>query len=462
METETTTRGVVKGSGGRYVLDESIGRGGAGEVFRAHDTQLQRWVAIKRLHNAVGSDAGEKLKEARHLAALQHPNIVTVYDFLEDQGDVLVVMELLRGRTLDHIAGNAPLLGGDFVELMRQTLEGLTAAHALGMLHRDIKPGNLMVLDLPSGAFQVKILDFGLSKIAAEPSTQTVDEEGFVTGSVYYMAPEQMEGLEMDARSDLYSLGCVAYFALCSRNPFVGASVADVINAHLDHSFASLHVLRPDLPKPLCTWVERMLARNPADRPDSAAMALEELQAAFYQNKGPSVPPPVATPAPAPAARAKSQMPFYIAAGAVALMMAIGAFLLLGKKTEAPAPPVATATPTPSPAAAMTPKAPGGNGPLNPADTAAVLALVGKQVEVEGRIARDGVSKTGAIRFLNFEGTKRGDLTLVFFVKANPEGYTRDGLAAYIGKNVRVKGQISLFEGSPQIVINSFSQIEEL
>jgi DNA/RNA endonuclease YhcR with UshA esterase domain len=91
-----------------------------------------------------------------------------------------------------------------------------------------------------------------------------------------------------------------------------------------------------------------------------------------------------------------------------------------------------------------------------------VLAQVGKKVEVEGRIARDGVSKTGAIRFLNFEGTQRGDLTLVFFVKTNPEGYTQENLAAYIGKTVRVHGQVSLFEGAPQIVVNSFSQIEEL
>ena len=451
---QTTTGSVVGGAGGRYVIDESIGRGGAGEVFRAHDTQLQRWVAIKRLHNAIDGNAEEKLREARHLAALQHPNIVTVYDFLEDQDDVLVVMELLRGRTLDHIAGNAPLLGGDFVELMRQTLEGLTAAHALGMIHRDLKPGNLMVLDLPSGAFQVKILDFGLSKIAAEPSTQTVDEEGFVTGSVYYMAPEQMEGLEMDARSDLYSLGCVAYFALCSRNPFVGTTVADVINAHLDHVLVPLHALRPDLPEALCAWVERMLARDPADRPASAGAALEELQAAFYQHKAPVI----AAPPPTPPVATKSRLPLSLAAGAAALVVLAGAaFLLIGKKEAPP-----KATPVASAPAPATPPAPSAPAHLSPSHSAAVLAQVGKKVEVEGRIARDGVSKTGAIRFLNFEGTQRGDLTLVFFVKTNPEGYTQENLAAYIGKTVRVHGQVSLFEGAPQIVVNSFSQIEEL
>lgn len=457
QETHAATGQVVASSVGRYVLEESIGRGGAGEVFRAHDSQLQRWVAIKRLHNAGTGDTQQKLKEARHLAALQHPNIVTVYDFLEDQGDVLVVMELLRGRTLDHIAGNAPLLGGDFVEMMRQTLEGLVAAHDHEMLHRDIKPGNIMVLDLPSGAFQVKILDFGLAKIAAGPSTQTVDEEGFVTGSVYYMSPEQMEGMEMDVRSDLYSLGCVAYFALCSRNPFVGATVAEVINAHLDHQLVSLRTLRPDLPGPLCEWVDRLIARDPADRPFSAAQALEELNAAFYQNKTP-VPVP-ALEAPVFVTSAKPKWPLFAAAGAgVLALLIVGAFLL-GKK-ETPAKPVAAA-----PVSAATP-APQAEPPtplrLSPADSAAVLGQVGKKIEVEGRIARDGVSKSGAIRFLNFEGAQRGDLTLVFFVKANPEGYTKENLAEYIGKTVRVRGQVSLFEGTPQIVIGSLSQIETL
>lgn len=453
------------GPAGRYFLEESIGRGGAGEVFRAHDTQLQRWVAIKRLPNAGEGDATGKLKEARHLAALQHPNIVTVYDCLEDQGDILVVMELLRGRTLDHIAGNAPLLGGDFVELMRQALEGLVAAHALGMLHRDIKPGNIMILDLPSGAFQVKILDFGLAKIAAEPSTQTVDEEGFVTGSVYYMSPEQMEGREMDPRSDLYSLGCVAYYALCSRNPFVGETVAAVIEAHLDHAYISLRELRPDLPEALCAWVEKMISRYPDDRPSSAAVALEELNAAFYQNKAPAFEPP---PEPEVVSEVQASKPIWpIVAGAAGLVaiLAIGGVFLFGKKERPEAKPVvAAATPAPS---AIPPSTPAPSVPsaadsarLTPEDKSAILASVGKKVEVEGVIGRDGVSKTGAIRFLNFANTQRGDLTLVFFVKDNPQGYTKEALATYIGKTVRVQGQVSLFEGTPQIVITSFSQIE--
>jgi hypothetical protein len=312
-----------------------------------------------------------------------------------------------------------------------------------------------MVLDLPSGAFQVKILDFGLAKIVAGPTTQTVDEEGFLLGSVYYLSPEQMEGASLDARSDLYSLGCTAYFALCSRNPFVGDTVAAVIHSHLDHAHVPLATLRPDLPAALAAWVERMMARDPADRPASAARALEELNAAFYQNKTPAVPTtPTLTLAAPPA---PSRLPVYAVAAGLAVAVAAAAFFLAGKKEAPPAAPVA-ASPATAPSAA-TPAEP---GRLSPSDTEAVLARVGKKVEIEGRIARDGVSKTGAIRFLNFEGTQRGDLTLVFFVKANPQGYTQEKLAAYIGKTVRVRGQVSLFEGDPQIVIGSLSQIEEL
>jgi serine/threonine protein kinase len=138
----------------RYRMGEIIGRGGLGDVYRAEDTQLCRLVAVKRLHNLEGGaeeGAARILQEARHLAALQHPNIVTVYDVIANRGDVVVVMELLQGKTLQEIAEKAPLTAEDFVDVMEQTLQGLIAAHSRGMLHRDIKPSNLMLSQLPSG-----------------------------------------------------------------------------------------------------------------------------------------------------------------------------------------------------------------------------------------------------------------------------------------------------------------------
>lgn len=289
-------REVVETSGGRYQMDDTIGRGGLGEVFRAHDTQLNRWVAIKRLHHGEGESKARDTKviqEARHLAALNHPNIVTVYDFIEDKGDLVVVMELLRGRTMQEIAEKAPLLLKDFSDFVRQTLEGLIAAHSIGMLHRDIKPSNLMLVDLPSGAFQIKILDFGLAKIVPEPSLQTMDQGGGLLGSVFTMAPEQLEGRHLDGRTDLYSLGCVAYFALTTHYPFTGATIPEVICAHLQQRRTPLAEMRPDLPVAVCEWVERLMSLSPDSRPATAGKALEEFNKALSGE----------SPLPAPAVR---------------------------------------------------------------------------------------------------------------------------------------------------------------
>ncbi len=297
---EGTEGEIVSGPNGRYVLEESIGRGGVGEVFCAHDTQLHRRVAVKRLYSVDGeTPAGKVMQEARHLAALQHPNIVTVYDYIEDHGDLLVVMELLQGRTLQEIAEKAPLTEEDFIKFMEDVLEGLIAAHDIGMLHRDIKPSNLMFVSMPSGAFRVKILDFGLAKIAEEPSMQTIDVSGGVLGSVFTMSPEQFEGKPLDARTDLYSLGCVSYFALTTYFPFTGASVPEVITAHMRNTPVPLETLRPDLPLYISRWVEKLMSVSPEARPASAAAALEALRTPQAQSaarpKTSKVPVPMTT-----------------------------------------------------------------------------------------------------------------------------------------------------------------------
>jgi serine/threonine protein kinase len=332
---------IISGTSGRYRVGESIGRGGLGEVFRAEDTQLHRLVAIKRMHSEdieAGERAEKVIQEARHLAALQHPNIVTVYDVIEDRGDVLVVMELLRGRTLQEIVEAAPLLEADFVNVMRQALEGLIAAHSLEMLHRDIKPGNLMLVDLPSGAFQVKILDFGLAKIAVEPSLQTLDQTGALMGSVYTMSPEQFEGRPLDARSDLYSLGCVAYFALTGYYPFNGKNVPEVICAHLQRRMAPLKELRADISPAVCEWVGRMMATYPDSRPASAAQALEELTA-IVQGHPPQPKPSASHAVPVPQiGTAPTPKPWAGIGVAVAVLILCGIYLhQLLKPAEKPA-----------------------------------------------------------------------------------------------------------------------------
>ena len=198
----------------RYEIRGKIGQGGIGSVYRAFDTKMNREVALKRM--AVNDDpklqeqATQQLsKEAGALASLQHPHIVTVYDVGSDDEGPYVVMELISGKTLDELVEIAPLTWPDFRELAMQSQEALIAAQELDLVHRDIKPGNLMLKWLPSGKFQIKIVDFGLAQLMPEPTLQDVDENDAVLGSIFFMAPEQFERGFIDARTDLYAMGCV-------------------------------------------------------------------------------------------------------------------------------------------------------------------------------------------------------------------------------------------------------------
>lgn len=259
----------------RYQIKEKIGEGGLGEVFIALDTQLQREVALKRVRPGPGQSPDDVLKEAQVLSALQHPNILTVFDVGRDTGGPFIISELLRGETLEKVIERAPLQYEDFLSMAQQSLEGLVAAHALSLVHRDLKPGNLMVTWLASGKFQIKILDFGLAKFSEKASRQTENQDESVMGSIYYMAPEQFERLPLDARTDLYAMGCIFYFALTGHNPFEGETAPVVMASHLEHRVFPLDKMRPDLPPWLCTWIMWFINRLPGDRPASAQQALD-------------------------------------------------------------------------------------------------------------------------------------------------------------------------------------------
>ena len=267
----------------RYQLGECIGRGGLGAVYRAWDARLGRWVAVKRLSidPALGADdIEEKMRrEANALAALQHPNVVTIYDFRADEEGPFVVMEFIEGETLDAFVERAPFDCASFRELAEQTLAGVAAAHRAGLLHRDLKPGNIMLAASASGPFQVKILDFGLAKFAPKPVAQTIDQADSLFGSIYFMAPEQFRRAALDVRTDLYALGCVFYYTLTGRQPFAGETVAETVASHLQHEVRDLAQLRPDLPSAVAGWVMRLLSLSPADRPATAAEALTNLRA---------------------------------------------------------------------------------------------------------------------------------------------------------------------------------------
>lgn len=268
---------------GRYAQDQMLGAGGAGAVYLAYDTSLSRWVAIKRI---PATDV-TLFQEATVLASFQHPNIVTIYDVLQEGGEMLLVMEFVQGQTLEELV--EPLAEETFRNFAAQCLEGLGAAHEKNIVHRDIKPGNIMFVALSSGGYRAKILDFGQSRLMQAPSLQTIDQSGAVIGSIYMMSPEQLNHEELDLRTDFYSLGCVFYQALSLQRPFNGATVGQVLAAHLQHRFVPLASLRPDLPRPLTAWVERLFSLDKNDRPADALEALRGLNATFGPAGGISV-----------------------------------------------------------------------------------------------------------------------------------------------------------------------------
>lgn len=284
----------------RYEIKGKIGQGGLGAVYRAFDSRMNREVAIKRIisdldDEGVSEEATRQLvKEASSLASLQHPNIVTIYDVGSDEDGPFVVMELLTGDTLEKIISDGSFTWVDFRELAMQTMEALIAAQELNLVHRDLKPGNIMVNWLPSGKFQVKIVDFGLAKLTAKPSLQTIDQSDGVFGSIYFMAPEQFERVPLDHKVDLYAIGCVFYYALTGTYPFDGEHAAEVMASHLQHHVTPLQEVREGIPIWVCDWIMWHLNRQPADRPESARQSLQ----LFVENDTAQQDPPMSNGTP--------------------------------------------------------------------------------------------------------------------------------------------------------------------
>ena len=267
----------------RYEIRGKIGQGGVGAVYRAYDTQLRREVAMKRVlqDGEMNSEdaTANLLKEATALSSVQHPHIVTVYDAGIDAEGPYVVMELINGKTLDEMVERGTLTFEDFKEVAVQSQEAMIAAQDLNLVHRDLKPSNVMVSWLPSGRFQVKIVDFGLAKFSAKPSLQNIDHGDAVFGSIFFMAPEQFERTPLDRRTDMYSLGAMYYYALAGDYPFNGDTAPQVMAAHLQNKVAPLLEVRPDLPPWVCDWVMWHIRRDMNDRPASARAALEQFLA---------------------------------------------------------------------------------------------------------------------------------------------------------------------------------------
>ena len=274
---------------GPYEIVSPLGAGGMGEVYRARDTRLGRDVAVKVLppHLSENADARARFeREARAISALTHPHICTLHDVGHHEGVDFLVMELLEGGTLAERLDSGPLPLDQVLRFGVEIADALERAHRAGIVHRDLKPGNVMVTK--SG---VKLLDFGLARVAApkreisglsalptEAASRPLTEKGTLMGTVQYMAPEQLEGKDADARTDIFALGCVLYEMATGKRAFAGATQASLITAIMASEPAPISTLAPMTPPALDRLVRICLAKDPDERWQSAHDVKSELQ----------------------------------------------------------------------------------------------------------------------------------------------------------------------------------------
>lgn len=264
---------------GPYRIVKVLGRGGMGEVFLAWDPRLNRSVAIKRIrHDSETTPILRQrlLQEAHAVGGLHHPAIVIVYDLLEDDGDDCIVMEYVHGQTLAETLKEGPFKPAFVVHLAEEIASGLAAAHETGIIHRDLKTENVMV----TVAKNAKILDFGLAKpIGIAAGDPSLTEAGRVVGTCRAMSPEQARGAGVDERSDLFSLGILLYEMLTGISPFQGSNPLATLTKVITEPPPCVDTLRPGLPPRLVALLYRLLDKDPAARPQSAAEVVRELHA---------------------------------------------------------------------------------------------------------------------------------------------------------------------------------------
>ena len=261
---------------GRYELKETVGTGGMSTVYCAFDTLLERNVALKILHEQYGGDAEyvERFRrEARAVAQLSHPNIVTVIDRGEEDGKQFIVFELIDGENLKELVERGgPLPVRRVLELGLEVGRALAFAHAQGLIHRDVKPQNVLL----NGEGLAKVTDFGIVR-SLDAVGQT--ETGTVLGTSHYIAPEQARGERVDAQTDVYSFGVVLHELLTGEVPYTGDNFLSVAMKHVNDPVPSVLDTRPDAPIRLASLIERCLAKQPADRPASMDEVVSELEA---------------------------------------------------------------------------------------------------------------------------------------------------------------------------------------
>ncbi len=275
---------------GPYEIGDQLGAGGMGEVYRATDTRLDRTVAIKVLPEHLADDPQRRERferEAKAVSSLNHPHICTLHDVGEQDGVHYLVMELVEGDTLAARLEKGRLPLDQALEYAIQIADALDKAHRQGVVHRDLKPGNIML----TKSAGVKLLDFGLAKLkgdagAVSPLSQMPTQdlsapltaEGTIIGTLQYMAPEQLEGKEADARTDIFAFGAVVYEMVTGKKAFEGSTQASLVGAIMNHQPAPVAEVQPVSPPMLDHVITACLAKNPEDRCQNAADLRRELK----------------------------------------------------------------------------------------------------------------------------------------------------------------------------------------
>jgi TolA-binding protein len=388
---------------GSYKLIARVGAGGMGEVWKAEDTRLGRTVAIKILPEQVASDAeaiARMRREARTAAGLYHPNIATIHSFEEAEGQTFIVMEFVDGEPLSNIIARGALPESDVCRIGRGVAEALAEAHEQGIVHRDIKPDNIIVRGQ-----RVKVLDFGIAKrvgaesISSDAPTAFVTQQGMILGTVHYMSPEQALGKPLDARTDLFSLGVVLYQAATGKLPFRGETVTETITRIVRDEPEPPRVANPRITPALALLIERCLRKNRDERIGSAtelSAALERLSAVVAtepMTAAMTAPLPVAAPtimdrAPATAGKIAGATQkqgrahkWPLIAIIFGPLIALGlAFVAMHRGEQKVAAPAATATPSTSSMAVTAAT----NSVLNGAAAPPPPAVVEKKTEKSG------------------------------------------------------------------------------
>jgi serine/threonine-protein kinase len=269
----------------RYLVLALLGEGGMGRVYLAEHVKMNRQCAIKVMNPSLVNDTESSqrfAREASSAARILHPNVAAVFDYGESDKIVYLVMEYVDGESLSTILeGNGELDPRRAIELARQIADGLAAAHELGIVHRDLKPDNVIVTRNRSGKEIPKIVDFGIAKAVSETPQDSLTRSGLVIGTPEYMSPEQLLGDPIDARSDVYSLGCILYQMLTGKPAFEADSREQMIRRRLHEPPPHVREILPNLPRRLDTLIVHMLARSPNDRLPTAAEARESLDPAL-------------------------------------------------------------------------------------------------------------------------------------------------------------------------------------